>query len=69
MSSFCYSHFFRKKFQHICLSLNVNFNEPLTNDFVSFEQLGPGFPSSKCNDPEHGFLGLYVNSLPTKDDL
>ena len=36
-----YSHFFSKKFQHICVSLNVNFNESLTNDVVSFEQLGP----------------------------
>ena len=32
--------FFRKKFQHICVSLDVNFNESLTNDVVSFEQLG-----------------------------
>ena len=31
-----------KKFQHICVSLDVNFNESLTNDIVSFEQLGPG---------------------------
>ena len=31
-----------KKFQHICISFNVNFNESLTNDIVSFEQLGPG---------------------------
>ena len=37
-----YSHFFSKKFQHINVSLNVNFNESLTNDIVSFEQLGPG---------------------------
>ena len=28
-------------FQHICVSCNVNFNESLTNDVVSFEQLGP----------------------------
>ena len=34
--------FFSKKFQHICVSLNVNFNESLTNDIDSFEQLGPG---------------------------
>ena len=33
--------FFSKKFQNICVSLNVNFNESLTNDVVSFEQLGP----------------------------
>ena len=37
-----YSHFFSKKFQHICVSPDVNFNESLTNDIVSFEQLGPG---------------------------
>ena len=34
--------FFSKTFQHICVSLDVNFNESLTNDIVSFEQLGPG---------------------------
>ena len=33
--------FFSKQFQHICVSLYVNFNESLTNDVVSFEQLGP----------------------------
>ena len=33
--------FFSKKFQHMCVSLNVNFNESLTNDIVSFEQLDP----------------------------
>ena len=47
MSSFCTAiatHiFFSKKFQHICTSLDVNFNESLTNDIVSFEQLGPAF--------------------------
>ena len=32
--------FFSKKFQHICVSLDVNFNESLTNDVVCFEQLG-----------------------------
>ena len=36
-----FAHFFSKKFQHICVSLDVNFNESLTNDIVSFEQLGP----------------------------
>ena len=48
MSSFCtakecksYSHFFSKNFQSICVSLDVNFNKSLTNDVVSFEQLGP----------------------------
>ena len=45
MSSFCTAkatHIFSaKKFQYICVSLDVNFNESLTNDVVSFEQLGP----------------------------
>ena len=40
-----YSHFFCQNFQHICVSLDVNFNESLTNDVVSFEQLGPGASS------------------------
>ena len=44
MSSFCTTHiFFSKKFQHICVSLDVNFSESITNDVVSFEQLGPAF--------------------------
>ena len=33
--------FFSKNFQRICVSLSVNFKESLTNDIVSFEQLGP----------------------------
>ena len=41
-----YSHFISKKFRHICVSLDVNFNESLTNDVVSFEQLGPPFYQS-----------------------
>ena len=44
MSSFCTAKithiFFSKKFQHICVSLYVNFNESLTNDVVTFEQPG-----------------------------
>ena len=43
---FCYSHFFSKKLQHICVSLNVNLKKKLlTNDVFSFEQLGPGLCS------------------------
>ena len=38
-----YSHFFSEKYQNICVSLDVNFNESLTNDIVSFEQLGPDY--------------------------
>ena len=33
--------FSAQKFQHICVSLDVKFNESLTNDVFSFEQLGP----------------------------
>ena len=36
-----YSHFFSNKYQNICVSLDVNFNESLTNYIISFEQLGP----------------------------
>ena len=47
MSSFCTAkatHIFSaKKVQNICVSLDVNFNESLTNNVVSFEQLGPDF--------------------------
>ena len=49
-SSFCNAKathiFFSKKFQHICVSLDANFNKSLTNDVVSFEQLGPGLITS-----------------------
>ena len=31
----------QKTKQHIWVSLDVNFNKSLTNDIVSFEQLGP----------------------------
>ena len=44
MSSFCNAkatHIFQQKFRHVCVSLDVNFNESLTNDIISFEQLGP----------------------------
>ena len=47
MSSFCTAkatHIFSAKncsVHCICISLYVNFNESLTNDIISFEQLGP----------------------------
>ena len=44
MCSFCnatHIFFSAKKNQHICVSLDVNFNESLTNDVISFEQLSP----------------------------
>ena len=45
MSSFCTAkatHIFSAKNIN-CVSLDVNFKETLTNDIVSFEQLGPDF--------------------------
>ena len=37
-----FSHFFNKKYWWVT-DINIwNFNETLTNDVVSFEQLGPG---------------------------
>ena len=58
MSSFCTAKathiFFSKKFQYICVSLDVNFNESLTNDVVSFEQLGPGFELGMFRTNYHG---------------
>ena len=66
MSSYCksYSHFFSKKFQHICVSLDGNFNESLTNDIVSFEQLGPDISSN-------GYLEvrLWLDYVDTQANL
>ena len=52
MSSFCkcksYSYFFSK---NICLYAIVNsqsFNDKLTNNIISFEQLGPGLANQLC---------------------
>ena len=68
MSSFCTakaSHiFFSKKFQHICISLVVNFNESLTNDIVSFEQLGHGFLLHNIQVPQPS-VGVYRINLKT----
>ena len=35
------THIFSEKISAYCVSLDVNFNESLTKDIVSFEQLGP----------------------------
>ena len=81
MSSFCTAKathiFFSKKFQHICVSLDVNLNESLTNDVVSFEQVGPDLILKTLNalaqyernvrKPEHSdrylFIFFYVEVL------
>ena len=59
-------HFFSKKFQNICVSLDVNFNEWLTNDIVSFEQLGPGVYEFllKGKIRKTKMLSLGANSFP-----
>ena len=60
-----YSHFFSQKFQHICVSLDVNFNESLTNDVVSFEQLGPGLQQLRMIVSELGqekIVKAYVDN-------
>ena len=56
-----YSHFFSKIFQHICVSLDVNFNELLTNDMVSFEQLGADIKSE-----QQIILGAFGYLTPSK---
>ena len=63
--------FFSKKLQHICVSLDVNFNESLTNDIISFEQLGLGVQKY---DNGSGFLfhwltiSMNCNNLQMKID-
>ena len=56
-----YSHFFSKKYPHICVSLDVNFNKSLTYEVVSFEQLGPcacfSFFRYGRNIPRYDFVG------------
>ena len=46
VSSFCkcksYSHFFSKNISVYAIFNDQSFNDTLTNDIVSFEQLGPG---------------------------
>ena len=76
MNAYCksYSHFFGKKFQHIRVSLDVNLNESLTNDIVSFEQLDPGHYSLKNNKinvrmsyATNLLRALRVNYCPNND--
>ena len=60
LHSICFS----IQFQHICISLYVNFNESLTNDIVSFEQLGPDLQTTvpgKC-------LWLFQEDPPSLGD-
>ena len=47
VSSFCkcksYSHFFSKNISIYAIFNDQSFNDKLTNDIVSFEQMGPGY--------------------------
>ena len=72
MSSFCTAkatHFFSKKFQHICVSLNLNFNESLTKDIVSFEQLGPDVSEEEYKYKLKSWRcsGLDLNQCATRE--
>ena len=49
MKKWSYSYFFSKKFQHICVPLDVNFNKSLTNDIISFEQQGPDLHNNNAH--------------------
>ena len=60
--------FQQKKIQHtsICVSLDVKFDESLTNDVVSFEQLGPGlldFDLSRFHRISTWATPLYIKAL------
>ena len=46
--------------QKNCSILDVNFNESLTNDVVSFEQLGPAL---YCEKGEYVTADVYPDSL------
>ena len=60
--------FSAKKFQHICISLDVNFNELLTNDVVSFEQLGPGDNSGNFFSFLHKAVCYHNSSEVTRQN-
>ena len=63
VSSFCsYSHFCSKKFQHICISLNVNFNESLTNDIV-----GLGLTYFSLGNPRKGNWQTVQTQIDTTE--
>ena len=56
MSSFCkcksYSHFFSKNISIYAIFNDQSFNDTLTNDVISFEQLGPGLPGKVKQNQE-----------------
>ena len=62
MSSFCkcksYLHFFSKNISKYAIFNDQSFNDTLTNDIVSFEQLGPDLLENR--EPLMPELGVYV---------
>ena len=68
MSSFCkcksYSHFFSKNISTFSIFNDQSFNDTLTNDIVSFEQLGPGLQLSLQLSP---YLELCI-LIPIHDE-
>ena len=55
-----YSHFFSKNFTLYAIFNDQSFNDKLTNNIVSFEQLGPGF----CGEIRKN---IYQNTLQIMD--
>ena len=57
--------FFSKKFQHICVSLDVNFNESLTMSLAlnNWAQYVLAEKKKKSNKEHPSYLELFVNNL------
>ena len=52
-----------------CVSLDVNFNESLTNDVVSFEQLGPVFLFPEDNLSKYQWIFTVSHTCIDCEDL
>ena len=67
MSSFCkcksYSHFFSKNISIYTIINDQSFNSKLTNDNVSFEQLGPDEHFVKCSAECMALQGIVSQVL------
>ena len=57
-----YSHFFSKNISIYAMFNDQSFNDPLTNDIISFEQLGPDLVFSHCG--LHVGAKVYMSYLP-----
>ena len=45
------------------LLIQINFNESLTNDVVSFEQLGPDLPIAVTGKVGHDVIAVHTGDL------